>query len=55
MATVKKGVLITSGNWWKHLRFTKRTFWKGERQAGKGETKHEMEDADAQAEGSEPK
>ena len=35
MATVKKGVLTPPGEWWKHLRWTKRRFWKGERQAGK--------------------
>ena len=35
MATVKKGVLTQTGEWWKHLRWMKRRFWKGERQAGK--------------------
>lgn len=35
MATVKKGMLTTTGKWWKHLRWTKRVFWKGERQAAK--------------------
>ena len=35
MATVKKGVLTVSPEWWKHLRSTKRTFWKGERRAAK--------------------
>ena len=36
MATVKKGMLTATGEWWKHLRsITKRTFWKGERQAAK--------------------
>ncbi len=35
MATVKKGMLTVSGEWWKHLRWTKRVFWKGERQAAK--------------------
>ena len=33
MATVKKGMLTTTGEWWKHLRDTKRVFWKAERQA----------------------
>jgi hypothetical protein len=33
MATVKKGMLTKTGEWWKHLRETKRVFWKGERQA----------------------
>jgi len=28
MATVKKGILCRAGEWWKHLRWTKRTFWK---------------------------
>lgn len=35
MATVKKGILTPAGEWWKHLRWTKRSFWKGERQAAK--------------------
>jgi hypothetical protein len=35
MATVKKGMLTTTGEWWKHLRWTKRVFWKGERQAAR--------------------
>ncbi len=35
MATVKKGMLTATGEWWKHLRSIKRTFWKGERQAAK--------------------
>ena len=35
MATVKKGVLTVSGEWWKHLRSKKRAFWKGERRAAK--------------------
>lgn len=35
MATVKKGILTVSGEWWKHLRGKKRAFWKGERRAAK--------------------
>ena len=35
MANVKKGQLTASGEWWKHLRWCKRAFWKGERQASK--------------------
>jgi hypothetical protein len=35
MATVKKGMLTVTGEWWKHLRSKKRVFWKGERQAAK--------------------
>ncbi len=37
MATVKKGTLTHAGEWWKHLRWTKRVFWKKERQAAKRE------------------
>lgn len=33
MATVKKGVLTRSPQWWKHLRDWKRFFWKAERKA----------------------
>jgi hypothetical protein len=35
MATVKKGLLTSPGEWWKHLRWTKRVFWKKERQAAR--------------------
>ena len=35
MATIKKGLLTPSQEWWKHLRWTKRRFWKGERRAAK--------------------
>jgi hypothetical protein len=41
MANVKKGLLTAPGEWWKHLRWTKRVFWKGERQAGKKLTRRE--------------
>jgi hypothetical protein len=41
MATVKKGMLTHAGEWWKHLRWTKRGFWKKERQAGKREARAE--------------
>lgn len=37
MATVKKGILTDSPEWWKHLRKTKRAFWKRERRAAKRE------------------
>lgn len=47
MATVKKEMQTAIGEWWKHLRAHKRSFWKGERQAGKKiaakESKHERE------------
>jgi hypothetical protein len=39
MATVKKGTLTAAGEWWKHLRWTKRVFWKGERKAGQKEAR----------------
>ena len=35
MATVKKGTLTAPPEWWKHLRKTKRVFWKRERKAAK--------------------
>ncbi len=37
MATVKKGVLVHAGEWWKHLRWTKRSFWKRERRVAEDE------------------
>jgi hypothetical protein len=36
MATVKKGILTRSPEWWVHLRrYNKRKFWKAERKAAK--------------------
>src|ERR1700733_13137305 len=46
MATVKKGVLTASSEWWKHLRWRKRVFWKGERRAAKRFAQREA-DSDA--------
>ena len=34
MATVKQGILVRAGEWWKHLRpWMKRRFWKKHRKA----------------------
>jgi hypothetical protein len=33
MAHVKKGHLVASPEWWKHLRWVKRQFWKRHRKA----------------------
>jgi len=44
MATVKKGYLTNAREWWRHLRRTKRAFWKGERQAGKREAEAQVRD-----------
>jgi len=44
MATVKKGILTSSGEWWKHLRWTKRAFWKAERRAAEREAVSEVGD-----------
>ncbi len=35
MANVKKGQLTPPPEWWNHLRFCKRLFWRRERMAGK--------------------
>lgn len=45
MATVKKGMLTSAREWWKHLRWTKREFWKGERKAGKADAQREARNA----------
>lgn len=42
MATVKKGTLTSAGEWWKNLRWTKRGFWKAERQAAKHDAKRQL-------------
>jgi len=41
MATVKRGVLTATGEWWTHLRRVKRLFWKAERQAAKKDARRE--------------
>jgi len=47
MAHKRKGQLTTSGEWAKHLRgFLKRSFWKGERKAGKELVKKEVDKKD---------
>lgn len=35
MAHVQKGLLTKPPEWWKHLRWAKRLFWKRERRAAK--------------------
>lgn len=44
MATVKKGVLVRAGEWWTHLRKTKRSFWKRHRAAERYEVSQELRD-----------
>lgn len=41
MATVKKGLLTKSPEWWRHLRRMKRVFWKRERKATQRYVAHE--------------
>jgi hypothetical protein len=43
MATVKNGILSKSPEWWKHLRWAKRKFWKKERANGKKLAAQEVE------------
>jgi hypothetical protein len=42
MATVKKGALTSAPQWWKHLRWEKRHFWKAERQAQRQDARDRM-------------
>ncbi|MDO9708972.1 hypothetical protein [Paracraurococcus lichenis] len=44
MATMKKGILTASREWWKHLRWTKRDFWKRERRAARRDTQTRREE-----------
>ncbi len=41
MANVKQGNLSRPPEWWKHLKWAKKVFWKTERQAHKKEIKNE--------------
>lgn len=45
MATAKKGQLVAAPEWWKHLRWTKRAFWKRQRQGDKREAQAQRDDA----------
>lgn len=45
MANVKKGQLVAAREWWKHLRWTKRAFWKRQRQADRREADAQRKDA----------
>ena len=44
MATVKKGTLTGPPEWWKHLRKTKRVFWKRERKVAKREGERQAQE-----------
>ena len=35
MANVKKGQTVKAPEWWKHLKWTKRVFWKRQRTSDK--------------------
>jgi len=51
MATVKKGTMTHSPEWWKHLRETKRLFWKRERTAQKRDAATQSTDTSNNAKG----
>lgn len=42
MASVKRGTLTRSPQWWRHLREWKRNFWKRERKAVRAETQKQV-------------
>jgi hypothetical protein len=44
MAHVKKGHLVRSPEWWKHLRWVKRVFWKRHRRAERRLAEKEISD-----------
>lgn len=45
MANVKKGLLTAPPEWWKHLDWQKRPFWKRERRAAKAYALREVTSA----------
>jgi len=47
MATVKKGILTQSPQWWKHLRDTKRQFWHRERKAAERDVQGRVDETAA--------
>lgn len=47
MSTVKKGVLTSPRQWWKHLRpYWKKQFWGAERKAAQADTKARLSEAE---------
>ena len=44
MATMKKGILTRSPEWWRHLRWVKRVFWKRERKAARRDIRRRVEE-----------
>jgi hypothetical protein len=42
MANVKKGNLTAPPEWWKHLKWMKRPFWKSERAAHKADVRRQL-------------
>ena len=42
MATVKTGILVRAPEWWKHLKATKRVFWKKHRKAEQRAVQQEL-------------
>lgn len=51
MASVKKGTITSSPQWWKHLREWKRVFWKRERKAHKRDFATQSADTGRDAKG----
>ena len=45
LATVKKGILVKLGEWWKHYHGNKRSFWKRNRRAETVHVSQELRDA----------
>lgn len=45
MATVKKGILTGSPEWWKHLKWAKRPFWSAERKAAQRDARERVDEA----------
>ena len=43
MANVKKGQTVSAPEWWKHLKWCKRVFWKKQRKAFIREIRKEVE------------
>lgn len=44
MANVKKGNLTAPPEWWKHLKWQAKHFWKGERQAHRKSIQTELDE-----------
>lgn len=51
MANVKKGLTVSAPEWWKHLKWCKRVFWKKQRKAFARDNQERVKEREHEREG----